>query len=111
MLIIANSQQVARREYYTQLGETLFTSQKVVKRFFENLVVSKGEIVLQHKGEARVSVVTADSVYDRFVRVHEVVDHYGERVKIPTTINYSEVMNFDVKLTTSEGVMKRVELV
>lgn len=106
---MANNQ-VAHREYYTKLGDTLFTSQQKVREFFDELIKSQGEIILQHKGEARVSIVTADTSYNRFTKVHETVYHYGKPVELSTTINYSEVMNFDIKLTTEEGEMERVKI-
>lgn len=102
--------QIARRTYYTKLGETTFTSQKVVKEFFNKLVKTKGEIILQHRGEARVAVVTADKTFDRFVKVHETIEHYGEFIKLSTTINYSEIMNHDVKITTKEGVLEEIDI-
>jgi hypothetical protein len=93
---------------FTKIGDVIVRTYSDAHKVLKKLLEDGNPVITQFRGEVKVSVVTLQGVTDRFAWGYTLSEDEWNTNKIPVVIQFSDLISYDVKLTTSEVTTSRV---
>lgn len=100
-------QQTTNPVYFND--RVMFTESDVYA-WFEELLEAGEPIIIEFHGGNTTTKLYLDSVHEHFAKGHKKIPtgQYGEVVKVPESISFSDVLSYEVHIQNKQGKLKKV---